>query len=151
EALPGRPITGERLVRHDGTISMGFYGDIYVRGLMPTQVKVKVLLHLRKFLNDEVLGLLVYQPDEETLKNLPGGQKTIDPPNGRNPFFDPKGEQRDPVPDEAPPTGKQQETNPRATEKQKDGKRSATLMNNRSRKRGRLPMKRAKSSSPRDV
>jgi polysaccharide export outer membrane protein len=30
EALPGRPIFGERLVRPDGTISLGFYGDVYV-------------------------------------------------------------------------------------------------------------------------
>src|SRR4051794_24916181 len=27
EALPGRPISGERLVRPDGTISLGFYGE----------------------------------------------------------------------------------------------------------------------------
>ncbi len=33
EALPGRPITGERLVRPDGKISLGFYGDVYVAGL----------------------------------------------------------------------------------------------------------------------
>src|SRR5207253_179463 len=30
EALPGRPISGERLVRPDGRISLGFYGDVYV-------------------------------------------------------------------------------------------------------------------------
>src|SRR5438552_3278658 len=29
EALPGRPISGERLVKPDGTISLGFYGDIH--------------------------------------------------------------------------------------------------------------------------
>src|SRR5262249_17400423 len=28
EALPGRPISGERLVRPDGTISLGFYGNL---------------------------------------------------------------------------------------------------------------------------
>ena len=33
EALPGRPISGERLVRPDGKISLGFYGDLYVAGL----------------------------------------------------------------------------------------------------------------------
>ena len=33
EALPGRPISGERLVRPDGKISLGFYGEIYVAGL----------------------------------------------------------------------------------------------------------------------
>ena len=30
ESLPGRPITGERLVKPDGKISLGFYGEIYV-------------------------------------------------------------------------------------------------------------------------
>ena len=35
EALPGRPISGERLVRPDGTISLGFYGEVPVRGLTP--------------------------------------------------------------------------------------------------------------------
>ena len=62
ESMPGRPITGERLVRPDGTISLGFYGDILVRGLTPEQVKVKVVLHLRKFIDDETLGLLVFDP-----------------------------------------------------------------------------------------
>src|SRR4051812_3154481 len=33
EALPGRPISGERLVRPDGKISLGFYGELYVAGL----------------------------------------------------------------------------------------------------------------------
>ena len=33
EGLPGRPISGERLVRPDGTISLGWYGDVYVAGL----------------------------------------------------------------------------------------------------------------------
>ena len=59
EALPGRPITGERLVRSDGTISLGFYGDIYVRGLTTRQAKVKILLHLRNYINDEMLGLVL--------------------------------------------------------------------------------------------
>lgn len=57
EALPGRPITGERLVRPDGTISLGFYGDIPVAGLTRHEVKVKVIEHLRKSLNEENLGL----------------------------------------------------------------------------------------------
>ncbi len=57
EALPGRPIQGERLVRPDGKISLGFYGDVYVAGLTTDEIKAKVVLHLRDFLNDEVLGL----------------------------------------------------------------------------------------------
>ena len=57
EALPGRPITGERLVRPDGKISLGFYGEIYVAGLTTTEIKAKVILHLRDYVSDEVLGL----------------------------------------------------------------------------------------------
>ncbi len=57
EALPGRPITGERLVRPDGKISLGFYGDVYVAGLTTDEIKEKIVLHLRKYINDEVLGL----------------------------------------------------------------------------------------------
>jgi polysaccharide export outer membrane protein len=58
EALPGRPITGERLVRPDGTITLGFYGDVYVNGLTVKEVKTKIIIHLRQWLTDEVLGLI---------------------------------------------------------------------------------------------
>ena len=30
EALPGRPISGERLILPAGMISLGFYGELYV-------------------------------------------------------------------------------------------------------------------------
>src|SRR5208337_1315410 len=68
EALPGRPISGERLVRQDGTISLGFYGDVHVAGLTLIQAKVKIIRHLRKFLSDEVLGLCENQPREKEEK-----------------------------------------------------------------------------------
>jgi polysaccharide export outer membrane protein len=58
EALPGRPISGERLVRPDGKISLGFYGDVYVAGLTLPEVKEKIVLHLRKYLTDDALGLV---------------------------------------------------------------------------------------------
>ena len=64
EALPGRPISGERLVRPDGKISLGFYGDVYVAGLTIPEVKEKIVLYLRKYLTDEVLGLV--ELDAET-------------------------------------------------------------------------------------
>ncbi len=60
EALPGRPITGEHLIQQDGTISLGFYGDVHVAGLTVTQAKAKITLHLRKILTDEALGLVVF-------------------------------------------------------------------------------------------
>lgn len=57
EALPGRPVSGERLVRPDGKISLGFYGEVEVKGLTLDQIKVKVVERMRIFLPDEVLGL----------------------------------------------------------------------------------------------
>jgi RNA polymerase sigma factor (sigma-70 family) len=64
EALPGRPISGVRVVRPDGTITLGFYGDLQVAGLDRYEVKTKVVNHLRKYLRDEVLGLFNF--DAET-------------------------------------------------------------------------------------
>jgi polysaccharide biosynthesis/export protein len=58
EALPGRPVSGGRLVRPDGKISLSFYGDIYVAGLTLPEVKEKIVLHMRQFLHDETLGLI---------------------------------------------------------------------------------------------
>src|SRR4051812_36969929 len=52
EALPGRPLSGERLVRPDGKISLGFYGEVFVAGLTTTEIKEKIVLHLRQFLTD---------------------------------------------------------------------------------------------------
>src|SRR4051812_45262531 len=44
DALPGRPITGEVLVRPDGTIALGFYGEVFVSGLTVSEVKEKVII-----------------------------------------------------------------------------------------------------------
>ena len=68
EALPGRPITGERLVKPDGKISLGFYGEVYVAGLTTTEIKEKLILHLREYINDEVLGLAVFDPKTQDFK-----------------------------------------------------------------------------------
>ena len=56
DALPGRPISGERLVRPDGTISLSFYGDVPVKGLTLPQMKVAIIKHLRKFLKRRRVG-----------------------------------------------------------------------------------------------
>ena len=66
EALPGRPITGQRIVRPDGKISLDFYGDIYVFGMNRKQIKAKVVQHLRKYIKDDVLGLIEGDPDDPT-------------------------------------------------------------------------------------
>jgi protein involved in polysaccharide export with SLBB domain len=81
EALPGRPISGERLVKPDGTVNLGFYGDIYVRGLTTEQIKVKLILHLRRFLQDDTLGLYKVIGDEP----LPPSRPPVDPEFGLPP------------------------------------------------------------------
>lgn len=89
EALPGRPISGERLVRPDGKISLGFYGEVYVAGLTMPEVKEKIVLHLRKFLTDEILGLV--KPDEAAeLETEPNSTKpkVIDPKETDRVFVD---------------------------------------------------------------
>lgn len=63
ETLPDAPITGEHLVRPDGTISLGYYGSVYVSGLTLAEIKEKLIRHLRKHLSDEQLGLLVADRD----------------------------------------------------------------------------------------
>jgi hypothetical protein len=59
-ALPGRPIEGVRLVRPDGTITLGYYGEISITGLTPEDAKAKVATHLRRYLSDEDLGLVEF-------------------------------------------------------------------------------------------
>ena len=54
--LLGRPISSEKLVRPDGTITLGHYGDVYVAGLTPTEIAAKVATHLRKSLKDVASG-----------------------------------------------------------------------------------------------
>jgi polysaccharide biosynthesis/export protein len=82
EALPGRPISGERLVRPDGKISLSFYGEVYVAGLTIPEVKEKIVLHLRKFIHDEMLGLVVYDEAGENII------KKIDPRDTDRVFVD---------------------------------------------------------------
>jgi Polysaccharide biosynthesis/export protein len=52
-ALPGRPISGTRLVRPNGTISLGYYGTVRVAGLTPREARALVDAHLRRYLSRE--------------------------------------------------------------------------------------------------
>src|SRR5262245_14173704 len=81
EALPGRPISGERLVRPDGKISLGFYGEVFVAGLTIPEVKEKIILHLRKYVSDETLGLV--ERDEQ-------GEFVMEPNTNQPKLIDPK-------------------------------------------------------------
>ena len=80
EALPGQPISGERLVRPDGKISLGFYGEVYVAGLTVPEVKEKIVLQLRKYLGDELLGLLERDPATGDYKRDQSSQLVRKPP-----------------------------------------------------------------------
>ncbi len=81
EALSGRPISGEHLVKPDGKIALGFYGDVYVAGLTLREAKQKIVLHLRRYLTDIALGLV--EVDEVTKQLV-----TIDPKDSKTVFVD---------------------------------------------------------------
>ncbi len=85
QALPGRPIGGERLVRPDGKISLDFYGDVYVAGLTISEIKEKVVIHLRKYLTDDVLGLFKF--DEDLKPQMKDGKVVTIPPGESDVVF----------------------------------------------------------------
>jgi polysaccharide biosynthesis/export protein len=88
DALPGRPISGERLVRPDGKISLSFYGEVYVAGLTLPEVKEKIVLHLRKYLQDEVLGLVRADAEGNPITNANGEMVRIEPRDTDRVFVD---------------------------------------------------------------
>jgi hypothetical protein len=77
EALPGRPISGEHWVRYDGTVSLGFYGDLKVAGLTRHQIKVALINHMRKFLTDETLGLTEVDEEGKVIKIDPADSTRV--------------------------------------------------------------------------
>jgi polysaccharide biosynthesis/export protein len=81
QALPGRPISGERLVRPDGRITLGFYGEVFVAGLTLPEVKEKIVLHLRKYISDFELGLVELDDTQNPV---------IDPATGKPKMIEPK-------------------------------------------------------------
>jgi protein involved in polysaccharide export with SLBB domain len=85
EALPGRPISGERLVRPDGMISLSFYGEVPVRGLSLAQMKVAIIKLLRKHLYDQALGLEVERVSAAEME-APERPPVPGVPDGANPF-----------------------------------------------------------------
>ena len=86
ETLPYRPISGQRLVRPDGRISLGFYGEVDVAGLTLLEIKEKVIVHLMKFLTDEALRLIEIDPEN--------GEPVVDPATGQPKLMDPKDSDR---------------------------------------------------------
>lgn len=53
DLVAGRPIFGNQwLVRPDGRVLLGFYGDVSVAGLTECEARDKIALHLRQVLKD---------------------------------------------------------------------------------------------------
>ncbi len=90
EGLPGRPISGERLVRPDGSISLGWYGDLHVAGKTLPEIKTDLIKLLQRFLRDEDLGLLAGDQDTGDFLTDPktGEYKRIDPRDSDRVFVD---------------------------------------------------------------
>lgn len=77
-------------MRPDGKISLGFYGEVYVAGLTIPEVKEKIVLHLRKYLSDQTLGLVEMDPDtlEPKIDPKTNKVKEIDPRDTDRVFVD---------------------------------------------------------------
>ncbi|MER3415696.1 MAG: ABC transporter substrate-binding protein [Gemmataceae bacterium] len=61
-SLPEQQVSGEHLVRPDGTIHLGMYGSVYVAGLTLDEVKKAVERQLSKYVKDPqvVVDVLAY-------------------------------------------------------------------------------------------
>ena len=70
EALPGRPLSGQVLVHPDGRLSLGYYGTLPVAGLTVPEIKEEIILHMRKYLTDEALGLRKEDPVTDEIKRV---------------------------------------------------------------------------------
>jgi polysaccharide export outer membrane protein len=89
EAAPGRPITGpDRLVQPNGMVNLEFYGDVYVAGLTTTQIKEKVILHLRDKLSDVALGLVRLDEAGNIKKDKDGNPIPVPPKDSDKVFVE---------------------------------------------------------------
>jgi len=53
-------IHGDHLVRPDGTIGLGTYGNVYVTGMTLTEARQAIEAHLKKYLEDPKVGVDVF-------------------------------------------------------------------------------------------
>lgn len=59
-SLPDQPISGEHLVRMDGTISLGLYGAIRVAGLTVDDAREAIERHLSQYIKEPKVNVDVY-------------------------------------------------------------------------------------------
>ncbi len=72
--IPGRPIHGERLVRPNGTISLGWFGDVAAAGFTVIEIKEKIIARLQRFIDDEQLGLIELDASGEPVVDATTGR-----------------------------------------------------------------------------
>lgn len=60
KSMPERPLVGERLVRTDGTVSLGFYGELKVAGLTIQEAREKIENHLAQFIRNPIVNVDVF-------------------------------------------------------------------------------------------
>jgi polysaccharide biosynthesis/export protein len=53
-------VAGQHLVRPDGTVGLGIYGDVHVAGMTLAEIRKAVEVHLSMFLNDPVVSVDVF-------------------------------------------------------------------------------------------
>lgn len=50
--LPNQPLAGEKLVRPDGTINLGYYGNLYVAGMTLAEIEARIEDRLRHYVRN---------------------------------------------------------------------------------------------------
>jgi polysaccharide export outer membrane protein len=68
--LPTQDVKGQHLVRPDGTVNLGIYGDIYVTGMTLAQVKVAVANAIASRLDPEYLAKNPVKPEDVSVDVL---------------------------------------------------------------------------------
>jgi polysaccharide export outer membrane protein len=68
--LPTQPVKGQHLVRPDGTINLGIYGDIYVTGMTLDQIKVQVARAIASRLDKDVVAKNPVKPEDVSVDVL---------------------------------------------------------------------------------
>ena len=89
EALPGRPISGERLVRPDGKITLGFYGEVYVAGLTLRKSRKRSSSTYASTSPTRLSGWSTSTPKRESRSSIKAGKPVlIDPKDSITVFID---------------------------------------------------------------
>ena len=68
--LPTQPVKGQHLVRPDGTINLGIYGDIYVTGMTLDQIKVQAARAIAARLDKDVVAKNPVKPEDVSVDVL---------------------------------------------------------------------------------